>query len=83
MKERIGLDDKRDVYEIYQDFMSGQGKAYEKIARKQMGDEIGEKRKKDPAYLLEMSEDELRLWQRLDHQERMILIEGNMDIFHC
>ena len=83
MKERIGLDDKRDVYEIYQDFMSGHGKAYEKITRKQMGDEIGEKLKKDPAYLLEMSEDELRLLQRLDRQERMILIEGNMDIFHC
>lgn len=49
MKERIGLDDKRDVYEIYQDFMSGHGKAYEKITRKQMGDEIGEKLKKDPA----------------------------------
>lgn len=46
MKERIGLDDKRDVYEIYQDFMSGQGKAYEKIARKQMGDESAKSARK-------------------------------------
>lgn len=26
MKERIGLDDKRDVYEIYQDFMTVKAK---------------------------------------------------------